>query len=182
MRPTAARRACPAAPRNVNGRKLGEFGNAQRLAEAAAAIQRIAVLAVPRRVLLPKRRQQSSGSPYLRCRAVCCAAASSRRPRCGFRFLPKSSSMQSVISWLCGSLPSREQASASARTSGAVSWPLSSVAWTQPTAFGASRAMQAASALAAISSAPRAPAFVSFSMRGGVRSPVSFWCQAAWLR
>ena len=44
-------------------------------------------------------------------------------PSSGFRFLPKSSSMQRAISWLCGSLPSREQAIAMARTSGAVSRP-----------------------------------------------------------
>jgi uncharacterized protein YjlB len=37
---------------------------------------------------LPNRRLQSSGSPYLRCSAVCWAAANSRRLRSGLRFLP----------------------------------------------------------------------------------------------
>ena len=84
MRPTATRRACPAARRALSmPRRLGQFGNAQRLAEAAAAIQRIAVLAMPRGVLRGGQQQAAAVRDCGSCRSP--RACRARFPGCADR-------------------------------------------------------------------------------------------------
>src|SRR5262249_17167585 len=51
MRPTATRKVWTFAARIVNDCGSGELGHAQCLAEAAAAVERVAVLAMPRGVM-----------------------------------------------------------------------------------------------------------------------------------
>ena len=150
MRPTATRRSMSRRAPRCQWPDAGQCGNAQRLAEAAAAIQRVAVLAVPRGVLGGGQQQAAAVAGSGSCRNP--PACRARSPGCADRCR-------------AASRPAPARC-----TSGAVSWPLVEIGlhparppWARR---GRCRRLRPR---AAICSAPRPPALAGFSMRGGMQ-------------